>query len=145
MDVRAFLESVVEWAKKEPGLMALALVGSYARGEASPESDVDLILLARQPEEYLKNRDWVSELGEPTHTTREKWGKVTSLRVLYSDRLEVEYGVSNLEWGSDPNDEGDARVISDGLIVLFERHRHLSNKLELFCDSSTPNSMIDVG
>lgn len=57
MNVRVFLQSVIEWAKNEPDLMALALVGSYARGEASPESDVDLILLLRNPKEHLKDRD----------------------------------------------------------------------------------------
>ena len=125
--------------------MALALVGSHARGEASPESDVGLILLLRNPKEYLKNRDWISEFGEPGHIIQEDWGKVTSLRVLYAEGLEVEYGLSNLEWGSDPSDEGDAHVIGNGLIVLYEKDGHLSNKLNLFLKSSAPNSIIDAG
>ena len=136
LNVRAFLQSVVIWAKNEPDLMALALVGSYARGEASPESDVDLILLLRNPKEYLKDRDWISEFGEPGHIVQEEWGKVTSLRVLYADGLEVEYGLSNLEWGSDPSDDGDAQVIENGLVVLYEKNGHLSNKLKPFHKSS---------
>ena len=132
LNVRAFLQSIVEWAKNEPYLMALALVGSYARGEASPESDVDLILLLRNPKEYLKDRDWISEFGEPGHIVQEEWGKVTSLRVLYADGLEVEFGLANLEWGSDPSDEGDAQVIENGLVVLYEKNGHLSNKLKPF-------------
>ena len=130
--VRAFLQSIVEWAKNEPYLMALALVGSYARGEANPESDVDLILLLRNPKEYLKDRDWISEFGEPGPIVQEEWGKVTSLRVLYADGLEVEFGLANLEWGSDPSDEGDAQVIENGLVVLYEKNGHLSNKLKPF-------------
>ena len=145
LNVRAFLQSVVEWAKNEPDLMALALVGSHARGEASPESDVDLILLLRNPKEYLKNRGWISEFGEPRHIVQEDWGKVTSLRVLYADGLEVEYGLANLEWGSDPGDEGDAHVIGNGLIVLYEKDGHLSNKLNPFLKSSAANSIIDAG
>ena len=145
LNVRAFLQSVVEWAKDEPDLMALALVGSHARGEASPESDVDLILLLRNPKEYIKNSDWISEFGEPRHIAQEDWGKVTSLRVLYADGLEVEYGLSNLEWGSDPSDEGDAHVIGNGLIVLYEKDGHLSNKLKPFLKSSAANSIIDAG
>ena len=145
LNVRAFLQSVVEWAKNEPDLLALALVGSHARGEASPESDVDLILLLRNPKEYLNNRDWISEFGEPRHIDQEDWGKVTSLRVLYTEEFEVEYGLSNLEWGSDPSDEGDAHVIGNGLIVLYEKDVHLSNKLKPFLKSSAPNSIIDAG
>jgi predicted nucleotidyltransferase len=145
LNVRVFLQSVVEWAKNEPDLLALALVGSHARGEASPESDVDLILLLRNPKEYLNDRDWISEFGEPRHIVQEDWGKITSLRVLYTEGLEVEYGLSNLEWGSDPSDEGDAHVIGNGLIVLYEKDEHLSNKLKSFLKSSAPNSIIDAG
>ena len=132
LNVRAFLQNVVEWAVNEPNLLALALVGSYVRGEASPESDVDLILLLRNPKEYLKDREWISGFGEPGNIVREEWGKVTSLRVLYADGLEVEFGLANLEWGSDPSDEGDAQVIENGLVVLFEKNGHLSNKLKPF-------------
>lgn len=145
LNVRAFLKSVVEWAKNEPDLMALALVGSHARGEASPESDVDLILLLRNPKEYLNDRDWISEFGKPGHISQEDWGKVTSLRVLYADELEVEYGLANLEWGSDPSDEGDANVIGNGLIVLYEKDGHLSNKLKPFLKSEAPNSINNAG
>jgi hypothetical protein len=145
LKVRAFLHCVVEWAKNEPDLMALALAGSHARGEACPESDVDLILLLRNPKKYLKDRDWISEFGEPSHTVQEDWGKVTSLRVLYTNGLEVEYGLANLEWGSDPGDEGDAHVIENGLIVLYEKDGYLSNKLKPFLKSSAENSIIDTG
>jgi hypothetical protein len=145
LNVRAFLQSVVEWAKNEPDLMALALVGSHARGEANPESDVDLILLFRNPKEYIKNRDWISEFGEPGHIVQEDWGKVTSLRVLYTEGLEVEYGLTNLDWGSDPSDEGDARVIGNGLIILYEKDGHLSNKLKQFLKSPAPNTITDAG
>jgi len=63
LNVSDFLKSLVEWAKNEPDLLALALVGSHARGEASPQSDVDLILLLRNPKEYRKDRNWISEFG----------------------------------------------------------------------------------
>ncbi len=145
LNVRVFLQSVVEWAKNEPDLMALALAGSHARGEANPESDVDLILLLRKPMEYLEDRDWISEFGEPSHIVQEDWGKVTSLHVLYADGLKVEYGLSNLEWGSDSDDEGDAQVIGNGFIVLYEKDRHLSNKLKPFLKSSAANSIVDAG
>ena len=71
---------------------ALALVGSHARGDAKADSDVDLLLLLRDPEAYLDDRAWVSEFGAPDSVTMESWGKVTSLRVFYADGLEVELG-----------------------------------------------------
>src|SRR5687767_1223031 len=41
---------VVEWAERRPDIRAVALVGSHARNTATPDSDVDLILLTTQPE-----------------------------------------------------------------------------------------------
>ncbi len=137
LNIKVFLQRLVEWAKNKPDLMALALIGSHARGKASSESDVDLILLLRNPDAYLKNRDWVSKFGKPARIVKEDWGKVTSLRVFYTDGLEVEYGLSDFEWGSDPSDEGEAHVIRDGLIVLYEKDGHLSSKLNRFISLSS--------
>jgi hypothetical protein len=133
-----FLERLVAWAKTQPGLLGAALVGSHARGTATAESDVDVLLLFRDPRPYVERPDWASQFGEPLQIIQEDWGKVTSVRVFYSDGLEVEYGMSDAGWGSDPQDEGDARVVADGLIVLYERHRHLSTKVRRFAGTQTP-------
>jgi hypothetical protein len=133
-DLNAFLQRLVEWGKTQADLLAIALAGSYARGTAGPDSDVDLILLTVDPKAYLANQNWIYKFGEPTKVVKEDWGKVTSLRVFYARGLEVEYGISSSRWGSDPSDEGDARVIRDGCIVLYERERHLSSILTRFCE-----------
>jgi predicted nucleotidyltransferase len=133
-EVRPFLGRLVVWAQDRPGLEAIALVGSRARGEAGADSDVDLILIHSNPEALLENRDWVAAFGVPSVIEKEDWGKVTSLRVFYQEGLEVEYGVADNEWASNPMDTGDASVIRNGLIILFERDRHLSRKLMQFGD-----------
>ena len=56
--VPAFLELLRRWAAGQPGIQAVALVGSHARGEARADSDVDLILLVEAPEHYLVERRW---------------------------------------------------------------------------------------
>ena len=73
--VKSFLHRVVGWAKNEPGLLALALVGSHARGEAVAESDVDLILLFTNSEAYLKTCEWVYEFGKPVEIKKRIGGK----------------------------------------------------------------------
>jgi predicted nucleotidyltransferase len=144
VNIKVFLDRVVYWAKNEPDLLALALVGSHARGQATPDSDVDLILLFDHPEAYLTHQGWISEFGEPIRVAIEDWGKVTALRAFYADGMEVEYGLSDLDWGADPSDEGDARVIRDGLVVLFERGGHLSDKLKRFLASSEADLSIST-
>ena len=131
-EVTNFLEQLRTWARGEPDLIAIALVGSQARGEATPESDIDLVLIFTDPEPILIHRDWISIFGQPDLIEVEHWGKVTALRVSYAHGLEVEFGVTAVEWGADPEDEGDGQVIRDGLMILFERSGHLSRKLKRF-------------
>jgi predicted nucleotidyltransferase len=81
---------------------ALIVVGSVARGEARPDSDVDVVLLTTDPARYLENVDWVTEFGAAERVELEKYGKVTSVRATYRDSLEVEFAVSAVDWASAP-------------------------------------------
>jgi len=120
-DITLFLSNLVTWARRQPGVGAVALVGSHARGTARPDSDIDILLLLDDPQAFLADASWVRAFGEPVRQEVEHWGKVTSLRVWYADGQEVEYGLAGLDWGSDPADEGDMRVIRDGIRVVYQR------------------------
>lgn len=135
------LDCLVEWARLRFEVLAVALVGSYARGEATDSSDVDLLILVRAPQEVLKDTGWPRVFGDVSTTAVEDWGKVTSLRVFYSNGLEVEFGLTDGRWGSDPGDRGDAQVIRDGIFVLFERSGHLTEKIRRFeADPGAPHN-----
>ncbi len=124
--VARFLDDLVDWVRSQSDIRSVGLVGSYARGAATPTCDVDLVVLARQPEQYLKNTDWARRFGLIRDQRIEAYGKVTSLRVWYADGLEVEYGLTDLTWAAPPLGAGTARVIAEGLRVLFEREPLLS-------------------
>ena len=119
--VSAFLDSFTEWASAQPDLQGVALVGSHARNAARADSDVDLVVLTSQPTSYLQATEWVQKFGVVQKQQVEYYGKVTSLRVWYSDGREVEYGITSEDWATPPLDEGTQRVIADGMRVLFER------------------------
>ena len=89
------LGQVMDWALLESDIKVLVLVGSYARNEATLESDIDLILMVDRPQKYLENRVWVSNFGIPDRILIEEWGKVRSLRVYYQNGMEVEFGHSS--------------------------------------------------
>jgi len=124
-----FLSDLVNWARSQPRVGAIALVGSHARATASVDSDIDLVLLLDDSQSFLADTGWVHSFGQPLRQEVEHWGKVTSLRVWYADGREVEYGLTSLDWGSDPTDEGDMRVIRDGIRVLYEREATLTGRL----------------
>lgn len=127
--ITQFLKQVTRWASAQEGVLALVLVGSYARDAATETSDVDLVLIARQPEKYVQAQDWIQQFGAVKKSQVEDYGRLTSLRVWYRDGLEIEYGLTDERWGDVPLDPGSQRVIADGMKVLFERGDILSRHL----------------
>src|SRR5262245_54321986 len=94
--VADFLERVTAWAAHQPTIAAVALIGSYARGEARPDSDLDLVLLCEAPHAFVADTSWIHCFGEVRTCHTEDWGRVTSLRVHYTESFEVEFGLTTL-------------------------------------------------
>ena len=121
-----FIEDFMRWSKKRRDIRAVALVGSYARETATEVSDIDLVVLTENPNEYIKNTEWTKVFGQAITKEVEKYGKLTSLRVWYESGLEVEYGFTTRDWVTSPLDKGTKQVISNGMRVLFEKEEILS-------------------
>jgi predicted nucleotidyltransferase len=120
-----FLARFLGWSREQDDILAVALVGSYARGTARPDLDIDLVLIAEAPERYLNDLRWTGALGDVLSTALEPYGRLTSVRVWYAGGIEVEFGFTTREWAGLPLDEGTQRVIA-GMRVLFEREPLLS-------------------
>jgi predicted nucleotidyltransferase len=73
-EVEILIERIIRWAAEEESIQAIALVGSWARGVARDDSDVDLVILTEAPEVYLINDQWMSKFGEVEKITDEDWG-----------------------------------------------------------------------
>lgn len=126
--VEALQSRLTEWAPTMSGMVAVALVGSHARGEARPDSDVDLVLLTTKPQDLLSELAWTTGFGPVEQTELEDWGRVTSVRVWYKSGLEVEFSVTAPEWATQP-DEGTRRVVAAGLKVVWDPHDTLTSLL----------------
>jgi predicted nucleotidyltransferase len=120
-EVQILLNEVRKWAESRPEILGVALVGSYARNEARADSDVDFVLLASVPQEFINKPEWINNFGVVKSCTVEDWGLVTSLRVYYEGGPEVEYGLTSSEWASEPVDEGTSQVFSDGMQILLDK------------------------
>lgn len=121
-----FIEDFMRWSKKRKDIRAVALVGSYAREAATESSDVDLVIIAEKPQEYITNTEWIRVFGKAIAQKVEDYGKLTSLRVWYESGLEIEYGFTTRDWAKTPLDKGTKQVIDDGMRVLFEKEALLS-------------------
>ena len=93
-DIQDFLDPFLRWTSVQEDIEAIGLVGSYARGEARDDSDIDPVILASQPQKYLDDRTWIERFGAVTDQQTEDYGKLISVRVWYQSGAEVEYGIT---------------------------------------------------
>jgi predicted nucleotidyltransferase len=119
-----FLGRLLFWAGERDDVRALVVVGSFARGNARPDSDLDVILLVRDASRYLQDATWVSTFGEVQAIGIEAYGRVTSIRVLYHDGLDLELGIAPADWASGPFDPGTEEVARGGIVIYLDRDGH---------------------
>jgi predicted nucleotidyltransferase len=129
-NIRKFLDPFVGWASSQPDVKGIALVGSYARGAARNDSDIDLVILTDQFPKYVEDLQWIELFGAVEKYQTEDYGNLTSIRVRYRNGTEVEYGITLPDWATIPLDSGTEQVIRDGIIVLFERGNLLSRHVK---------------
>jgi predicted nucleotidyltransferase len=114
---------VAAWARQQRDIVGVAVVGSWASGQAHMDSDVDLVVLTDEKERYIADIRWVSDAaGEAAQLQRtEDWGPLTERRVVLRSGLVVEFGFVRPSWASvDPVDPGTARVVDDGWSPLVD-------------------------
>ena len=126
MTADELVKAVTSWAEDQADIVSVALVGSYARGNARSDSDVDFVIQCTRPERYLKDLVWISEFGVAQSVSIEDWGIVQSVRVYYANGPEAEYGITSSEWLTSPLDEGTVKVLRDGVVVLLDRDGRLT-------------------
>lgn len=95
---RGFAEierQAAKWARAEDGIRALIVIGSRARADhpADRWADLDLVVIARNPEPYLAGAAWVTEIGEAILTFVEPTGdgKSRERRVLFEGGFDVDF------------------------------------------------------
>jgi uncharacterized protein len=74
--VSDFLDSLRDWAAHQPTIAGVALVGSYARGEARPDSDIDVVLLCEEPHAFVAHTSWIHSFGAVERCLTEDWGRM---------------------------------------------------------------------
>jgi uncharacterized protein len=62
MQAKRIIQIITDWAKAQPTIQGVALVGSHARGSAGPGSDVDLVLIATDPRVFRAETAWLDAI-----------------------------------------------------------------------------------
>ncbi len=97
----------------------MVVVGSWARGTARMDSDVDIVVLTGNVH-YSVAGVWTGLLGGEVVRTAD-WCPLREIRVRRPSGLVVEIGVAPMSWAdTEPVDVGTRRVISDGHRVVHD-------------------------
>lgn len=126
------LEEVRNWASRKDDVVAAGLVGSWARGEACMDSDVDLVLLTTTKQSYLEDESWVRELGGLRVIRTEHWEPLmTERRFVLDSGLEVEAGIASPSWAAtDPVDANLRPIVREGFRILYDPEGLLGRLME---------------
>jgi predicted nucleotidyltransferase len=118
------VSSVTEWAESQAGIVAVGVVGSWARGNQHSDSDVDLVVLTPDKAAYTATDGWIeAAIGQRAPVVRRtEWRALTERRLRLASGLEVEFGFVEPSWASlDPIDPGTAEVVIDGgLLPVYD-------------------------
>lgn len=91
------IEETISWARREENIRALSIIGSRARNcyPADDWSDLDLIIIARDPKVYIEDTRWVKVIAESKITFLEGTavGNEIEVRVLFDGGLDVDFAV----------------------------------------------------
>lgn len=125
--IRLILEEATHWASCQADITAAALVGSWARGTARPDSDIDLMFLTPNPASFRQDEKWINEIqwsvidAEVEDWADKEYGVVWSRHIYLNNKTEIEFGFGFLSWASvSPVDAGTFRVVSDGCQILYD-------------------------
>jgi predicted nucleotidyltransferase len=109
--------SVTQWAESQAEIVAVGVVGSWARGNQHGDSDLDLVVLTPHKTVYTATDGWVeAAVGQSVPVVRRaEWGALTERRLRLPSGFEVEFGFVEPSWASiNPIDPGTAMVVIDG-------------------------------
>lgn len=123
--IRLLISAVVQWAAARGDVVAVALVGSWARDAARPDSDVDFMLLTSDPAAYRADTDWQDAIAWPGATVAawedHDYGAAWSRQIFLTDATEVELCFSRPAWAdTDPIDDGTRAVAGRGCHILYD-------------------------
>jgi hypothetical protein len=119
-------DALRDWARLRADILGVAMVGSYARGTAGPESDVDFVVLTTAPASYRAG-DWPTQIAWPAgDDVRPEWSDVSygalwARHLAFASGTRVEVGFAAPTWAQvAPVDPGTWAVVSAGCVVVWD-------------------------
>ncbi len=119
-EYRNVVASVSEWATSQGDIVAVGVVGSWARGDQHDDSDIDIVAITTNKTTYAATDEWIEPaVGQRIPVVRHaEWGALTERRLQLPSGFEVEMGFVERSWAAtDPVDSGTAEVVTGGALL----------------------------
>jgi predicted nucleotidyltransferase len=132
-DAKKISSGFTAWAREQSSVRAIAMVGSWAREKARPDSDLDLLVLTNDKGAWTSGSEWINAIAislgfQADKAKLETYGVVKSWRVWLGKQVELELTLGDISWaGVDPIDNGTREVIKDGFRILIDKDNLLTD------------------
>lgn len=98
---KQYLNNFLDWAKLQPDIRAIALIGSAVRIDRPADrwSDYDLLVIASDPQIYLTATDWLNVIACPWFSILESApsGEPLERRVLFEGGFDMDFIILSTE------------------------------------------------
>ena len=135
------IKKIRTWSQNEKAIQGAIILGSQVRNEFKGDewSDLDVLLIADTPSEFMKTNRWLDFLGELVCVIAEEtpldWVNLTwsVKRVLFADNRTVDFSIMPADRVDDVLSM-NAEIHAQGYEILYDAHAHvLSSKTEVTC------------
>lgn len=120
-DHYALLYQFLKWAGDQSHIAGIALVGPCASDEDEEESDMNFIIISDKKSKTFDAILNSFPFNPIEQATKDEWGSLLSLRILYVNGLEAEYGIVEENWLNESYDETFTEVLLRGFKIIWER------------------------
>jgi len=136
-DTKAIVGMVADWAVDREDVRAMALVGSWARGNPHQGSDIDLLLLSDLAIEYRLHREWLTEIFREgavfriLSTEDAGYGVVWSRHITLTPAGKAELAFARCSWAeTTPVEPGTRSVVRDAFEIIFDKDGRLARLVD---------------
>lgn len=123
MDIQKFINHVSEWGNAEKEITSIIVIGSYAREIKTDATNIEIGILTENITYFTEDVSFVQQFGAVSKVEKVKWGTVMSIHVWYEDGLEVDFGIANKDWMTNPLAEETKRILNQGYKVLMDKEQ----------------------
>lgn len=127
-ETNGLIEVIQMLVKGRDDLRAMAVCGSWARGNPRPDSDLDVLIIAQDQGSLRRNQKWIGELKYSDAGFRYvdhesvQYGPVWSAHIKLEPEADLELTFAGENWTSvHPLDPGTRRVVTDGFKILVDK------------------------